>query len=61
MNPNTLEHWANRGWMLDATLFDAPGEVVNTGGGPYYVGEEKEVGLMTHWKFYLKSKIQKII
>lgn len=44
MKPDTLEHWERRGWKLDPSILEAPGEVINTGGGPYYVGEEKEVG-----------------
>lgn len=44
MNLTTLEHWEGRGWLLDQSLNDSPGEVINTGGGPYYIGEAKEVG-----------------
>lgn len=44
MNPNVFKHWNERGWTLDVSLLDAPGEIINTGGGPYYVGEAKEAG-----------------
>lgn len=46
MNPNTVAIWASRGWHLEPTLIVAPGEIINTGGGPYYIGEEKETGYL---------------
>lgn len=46
MNPKTLEHWRARGWKLDEILLKGPGEVINTGGGPYYIGEAKEAGYL---------------
>lgn len=48
MNPKTLEHWKQRGWDLDPSLLDAPGEIINTGNGPYYIGEAKEIGYTGH-------------
>lgn len=44
MRSGTLEHWAARGWVLDPSILNSPGEVINTGGGPYYIGENKEAG-----------------
>jgi len=48
MNPNTVAIWASRGWHLEPTLIVAPGEIINTGGRPYYFGEQKEIGYCGH-------------
>ncbi len=44
MNPQTIDDWKERGWLLEVSLLDAPGDIINTGGGPYYIGEAKETG-----------------
>ena len=46
MNTKTLENWKERGYLLDEILLEGPGEVVNTGGNPYYIGEAKEAGYL---------------
>lgn len=48
MRLDTLPHWAKRGWILDPEICNSPGEIINTGGGPYYIGEEPEPGYNGH-------------
>lgn len=56
MKSSTLAHWNERGWLLDGSLISAPGEIVNTGGGPYYVSEEKEEGYLGHSRPLIVSR-----
>jgi hypothetical protein len=44
MKAGTIEAWEKRGWKLDPCLLNGLGEIINTGNGPYYIGEEAEVG-----------------
>ena len=44
MRAGTITAWEKRGWMLDPTLLQGLGEINNTAGCPYYIGEDPELG-----------------
>jgi hypothetical protein len=48
MKPGTFEYWAKLGWQLDPLIAHGLGEIVNTGNGPYYIGDQQELGYHGH-------------